>query len=87
MPSSRIPGVSPVAQEKVLYPTWHNGPLQVGGKNGVTFQEMIRKDIAYEQERSFKMDLNMFTPFLERFIKRFIIYRVDNIIINDNDYC
>ncbi|MCD6295770.1 MAG: sugar transferase [Deltaproteobacteria bacterium] len=35
------------------------GLWQVGGKNRVTFQEMIRKDIAYEQKRSFKMGLNI----------------------------
>jgi len=35
------------------------GLWQVEGKNRVTFKEMIRKDIAYEQKRSFKMDLNI----------------------------
>lgn len=33
------------------------GLWQVEGKNKMTFQEMIRKDIAYEQKRSLKMDL------------------------------
>lgn len=33
------------------------GLWQVEGKNKLAFQEMIRKDIAYEQKRSLKMDL------------------------------
>jgi len=33
------------------------GLWQVEGKNRVTFKEMIRKDIDYEQKRSLKMDL------------------------------
>ena len=32
------------------------GLWQVEGKNKITFREMIRKDIAYEQKRSLKMD-------------------------------
>lgn len=35
------------------------GLWQVEGKNRMTFREMIRKDIAYEQARSLKMDLNI----------------------------
>jgi PleD family two-component response regulator len=37
----------------------HIGVLLVDGKNNVAFKEMIRKDIAYEQERYLQMDINI----------------------------
>lgn len=47
-----------IAQETTTLPGI-TGLWQVEGKNRVTFKEMIRKDIAYEQKRSLKMDLNI----------------------------
>jgi len=57
----------PVEFEEYLH--WHRrrfytlpgitGLWQVNGKNEVTFEEMIRQDIRYEQKRSFKVDLQI----------------------------
>ncbi len=59
----------PIPREVVQYDAWHNlrlsvvpgltGLWQVSGRNDLGFEEMVRLDLKYIRERSFKYDLKI----------------------------
>ena len=77
----------PIPYELEEYRCWHGqrietvpgmtGLWQVGGKNRLTFDEMVRLDIRYWREMSFWLDLKilMMTPFM-------IFFQIKNSIQN-----